>query len=267
MSGVPEQVLRGGFDWLGYGHVDAPLWSVGGDTRFSTARCTRVTDYRQYFDFRRDFDPFEDFVAVWEDVFGRPVGGGEGGLSPRWWSSAFTLAYQDTRLTDLTTEERESRIRDYTYENPKIGRRDGDTVVSDVYPLPKSELEDFDRYSHIWDTIEGYRRDVHPARLDRFADAIRESDGVECIVAHAPSDDFANPIVDRFDGTHEATWPAVRADHSFDAYQLTGDASQTLLVDAPPFMGGLVSYDTIQLAAERASELTSRVAGDEHVVA
>ena len=262
MGHAPERVLRDGFDWLGYGHVDAPLWFVGGDSRFSTARCTRVTDHRQYHDLRRGFDRFEDYVAVWEDVLGRPVEGGEGGLSPRWWASAFTIAYQGTRLTDLTTDARETRIRTYTYTDPQIGRSDGDTVVADVYPLAAAEVED-GRYGHVWDSADDYRRDVHPERLDRFADALRESEGVECIVAHAPSEDFANPIVDRFDGTHEATWPAVRADHSFDAYQLGGDASQTILVDAPPFQGGLVSYETIQLAAERARNLAT----DERVLA
>lgn len=266
MGDVPERVLRDSTRWLGFGHVDAPLWFVGIEERFSLARCTRVLDRRQYFDLRRGFERFEDFVEIWEHVFGRPVCGGEGGLSTRWWASAFALAYQGTRLTGLTTEDRKTRIREYTYESPQIGRRDGDTVVSDVYPLPKSELEDFDRFSHIWDTIEDYRRDVHPDRLDRFADAIRESDGVECIVSHAPSEDFVNPIVDRFDGAHEATWPAVRADHSFDAYQLAGDASNVLLVDAPPFLGGLVSYDTIQLAAERASELSNELRSEEEAV-
>lgn len=266
MGDVPERVLRDTFDWLGYGHVDAPLWFVGGDTRFSTARCTRVADHRQYHDLRRGFDRFEDYVEVWEDVLGRPVGGGEGGLSPRWWASAFTLAYQGTTLTDLTTDTRETRVRDYTYQHPRIGRTDGDTVVADVYPLPAAELEDTDRYDHIWDSVDDYRRDVHAERLDRFVDAIRESDGVECIVAHAPSDDFANPIIDRFDGTLETTWPGVRADHSFDAYRLGGDGSHALLVDAPPFEGGLVSYETIQLAAERASERTGDLATGEQAV-
>ena len=266
MGDVPERVVRGGFDWLGYGHVDAPLWFVGADARFSTARCTRVTDWRQYFDLRRGFDRFEDYVAVWEDVFGRPVCGGEGGLAPRWWASAFTLAYRGTSFTDLTTEERETRIRDYTYDNPRIGRHDGDTVVANVYPLPDAVLNTFDEYDHIWDSVDDYRRDVHPARLDRIADAIRESDGVECIVSHAPSDALADPLVDRFDGTHEATWPAVRADHSFDAYRLGGDASTVLLVDAPPFEGGLVSYETIQLAADRARELTNSTRDEEEAV-
>ena len=267
MGDVPERVLRDGFDWLGYGHVDAPLWFVGGDSHFSTARCTRVTDHRQYHDLRRGFDRFEDFVAVWEDVLGRPVEGGEGGLSPRWWASAFTLAYQGTRLTGLTTDAREARIRDYTYQNPRIGRSDGDTVVADVYPLPATELDSTDRYDHVWESVDDYRRDVHPARLDRFVDAITESENVECIVAHALGEDFANPIVDRFDGTHEATWPGVAADHSFDAYVLGGDADQTILVDAPPFRGGLVSYETIQLAAERARELTADLATEEQAVA
>lgn len=266
MGDVPERVLRDGFDWLGYGHSDAPLWFVGRDTRFGLARCTRVTDHRQYHDLRRGFDRFEDYVEVWEDVIGRPVEGGEGGLSPRWWASTFTLAYQGTTLTDLTTDARETRIQDYTYRNPRIGRSDGDTVVADVYPLPAAELDATDRYDHIWESADDYRRDVHPDRIDRFADAIRDSDGVECIVAHAPSEDFANPIVDRFDGTHEATWPGVRADHSFDAYRLGGDANTTILVDAPPFQGGLVSYESIQLAADRARELTQGLASEEQAV-
>lgn len=266
MRDVPERVVRDGFDWLGYGHADAPLWFVGRDTRFGLARCTRVADHRQYLDLRRGFDRFEGYVEVWEEVLGRPVHGGEGGLSPRWWAAAFTMGYQGTALTDLTTDERETRIRDYTYQNPRIGCRDGDTVVADVYPLPTTELEDADRYDHVWESVDEYRRDVHPDRLDRFADAIRDSDSVECIVAHAPSEDFANPIVDRFDATHETTWPGVRTDHAFDTYRLGGDASQTLLVDAPPFESGFVSYETIQLAAERARELTRDLATEEQAV-
>lgn len=255
MGDVPERVLRGGFDWLGFGHADAPVWFVGREERLSTARCTRVTDVCQYFDLLRGFDRFEDFVETWEDVFGRPVDGGEGGLSTRWWASAFTLAYQGTRLTDLTTEERETRVREYTYDDPKIGRRDGDTVLGSVYPLPATDSCSIDPAEHGWDSVADYRRDVLPDRLDGFADAMTDSDGLEVIVSHAPREDFADPLIDRFDGEHVASWPAVQDGDAFDATRLHGECDGVLLVDAPPFRQGRVSYETLQLAAERTREL------------
>lgn len=251
MGDVPEPVLRGSADWLGYGHVDASLWFVGLEDRLSIARCTRVDDRRQYFDLCRGFDRFEDFVEVWENVFGRRVRDGEGGLSTRWWASAFTLAYQGTDLTALSTPDREQRIRDYTYGDPRIGRADGDTALTNVYPLPKPVPESINPYDHVWDDIEDYRADIHGDRLDLFVDAIRESDGLDCIVSHAPSEDFTDPIVDRFDGNHDGTWPALRDGDTFDAYWLHGDADNVVLIDAPTFHEGHVTYETLQFVADR----------------
>lgn len=252
MEKIPERILRDClYNWLGFGNLDGSLWFIGFEESIALSKCSRVIDWRQYFDLRRGFALSEDFVEVWDDVFGRTVAEGEAGLSTRWFSSIFSLAYEGVSLSDMPTAKRRDKVREYTYLDPRSGRLDGDTFIGEVFPLPKSDADSIEPYSHVWPSIDAYRDEVLPQRIEIFQRELERGLGPECVVSYTRPEFFADPILERYDFKKVATWPGTRDDEKFRGFWLRDPG--VLVIDAPFFGKGHAGYQTLQRAAEGAA--------------
>jgi hypothetical protein len=145
---TPDQIERL-LEWQGYGNPSGRFWFIGmeeGGTPPLVELQARADLWQKVEDladaprpWEHNFDLTKSITSVWDGII-RIVGGLSG--EPEWMSSSF--------------------VRDY--QARKLGRRSGDTFLTEVLPLPKRSVGDWP-YESLWKQKKDYEAAVRPERM------------------------------------------------------------------------------------------------------
>lgn len=160
------------------------------------------------------------------------------------------MALQDSSLVEQVSSTLGRKAKQYVFEDKLLGRRGGDSLSGEFFPLPKS-LDTIVPYDHIWESETAYHREVIPDRRKLLMDALEESDGVECIVSYGKIDTNPCPKVLLNQYSSEKIETLVSCDHTipYTLYRLTIGDNSVYLIHAPFFGMGRASYSDVAEAA------------------
>lgn len=260
MSELPESLVRDClYNWLGYGSLESRIWFLGiEESLYRWDGFDNVDDVEDFLKLRRNFDVTEDFREVWEEKHGFTL---ENFSGPSTWKyqAVFMMALDDQSLVNESSSALGKRAKEYVFEDKRLGRRGGESLTGEFFPLPKS-LDTIAPYEHIWRSEAAYHREVIPGREQLLTESLDESDGVECIVSYGATRTNPTPDVLLNHYPSEKIETLVTNDHSLSyiLYRLTINDSPVYLLHTPFFGMGHASYSDVAKAASRFREATRR---------
>ncbi|MBV0924761.1 hypothetical protein KTS45_11180 [Halomicroarcula limicola] len=251
MSELPEPLVRDClYNWLGYGSLDSPYWFIGiEESLYRWEGFNNVDDVEDFLRLRREFGLTEDFKQVWEEKHGFAL---EKFSGPSTWrfQAVFMMTLEDPSLLEESSATLGRRAKEYVFENKRLGRRGGDSLTGEFFPLPKS-LDTIEPYDHIWKSEAAYHREVIPGREHLLTDAIEESNGVRCIVSYGNTNTNPTPevLLNHYPSEKVETLVSTERSTSYELYKLTVDDDSVHLIHTPFFGMGQASYAEVARAA------------------
>ena len=240
------------YTWLGYGNLAGRYWFIGREEYDSIEKCEFLDDLRDYYEVRRDFDLAEDFVAAWEEAYGRSVSAGTTSATTRHYQAAFLLAFEGDSPRGTDTSTGMSKTASFVFGNRRFGRPDGNHFSGEIFPLRyhPDKPSTFDPYRHVWSTPSAYEAEVLPKRLDLYEEQLRAHPSVEVVISYAEYDEFIGPMIARFDAEFVGRRPANKRNH-FALYRCHLAPDHTVNLVDSPFLGqGHVGYGQVQALAD-----------------
>lgn len=129
-------------------------------------------------------------------------------------------------------------------EDPQFCRQFSNHFSGEFLPCPKISKYTIEPYSQILASVEEYKQEVVPGRLNRFADALRRNDAVKLVITYSPT--FSKAIRTEFPTTEIDRWNEVAMDPVVLS-TLSVDMGRTVYLLETPFLGyGRIGYDAIQ---------------------
>jgi hypothetical protein len=145
------------FDFVGYGRLDAPLWFLGMEESVNV-----LTDLEQSLAAREGFGTTQD-LAEGQRVLGLPLD--ERRRLNLVWHFMAKLA---RCVVDLATDWDDTQLAAH-YVRQRLGRRDGETLLGELLPLPKRGSSQWPpEYLRWYPSRVVYEEQVAPLRLARL---------------------------------------------------------------------------------------------------
>lgn len=250
---LSESLIRDNlYNWFGYGNPNGDYWFIGREEYDSIDKCRHINDIREYYEARREFEFAEDFVDVWENVYGRHVEQGSRSMTTRHVQAAFLLAFQGESPTGQDPDTGRSKTSSFVFSQKRFGRRDGNHFSGEIFPLRyhPNDPSTFDPYRDVWNSPTEYEDEVLPRRIEVFLECLRGGAGPEVVISYAESREFFDPVKEEADVEDLGTLPANKA-NEFDLVRCGFEpGTDVILVDSPFFGQGHIGYNEIEVLAE-----------------
>lgn len=236
MDRPEESVVRDSlYNWLGFGNLNGRYWFIGREESISLRKCGALESWSDYFATRSTFDEAMDMRTTWEGEFGRSLS--SFGTTTWHYQVAFLLALHGREVTS-------NAVKHVFSGDPQFCRQFSNHFSGEFLPCPKKSKDTIEPYSHIWVSVEKYKQEVVPGRLNRFADALRRNDAVRLVITYSPT--FSKAIRTEFPTTELDRWDEVAMDPIVLSTLSVGDGRTVYLLETP-FLGyGRIGYDAIK---------------------
>lgn len=174
---VSENLVRSClYNWLGYGKINSPIWFIGIEEGGAEIWREKTQTLESSLQLRKDFDISMDFYDVWEEQYGIDLNNFKG-ITVWHFIARFMLSYEGV---SSNTKE----IRDYIFNDKRLGSKNSDYFLCELFPLPKRSKNTIDGYEHVWPTIKEYHADILVERFNLIRNTLEDNQNIKLIVSY-----------------------------------------------------------------------------------
>jgi len=239
---ISEELVRSClYNWLGYGNLNGAVWFIGTEEGGAEIWRQATQTLESSLKHRSRFYLSMDFRQVWEEIYGIPL---ESFRGPCVWRymAAFLISLKGETVN---TEN----VNCFVFRDKELGNIKSDHFMCELLPLPKRRKESIIDYNFIWSSIEKYRNEVMPKRLELILHTLEANEGINLIISYEKhlSRDFLN----YFNNNGKVT---IRGEFSFNKeiytkYEIQINPNRKVEFLSTPFFGnGCISYEGISRA-------------------
>ncbi|MBL1213154.1 MAG: hypothetical protein HND52_07355 [Ignavibacteriae bacterium] len=235
------------FNWLGYGNLHGSIWFIGTEEGGAEIWRQKTKTIQESLEIRKKFKLSMDFINVWEKQYNIPMIKFRG---PTVWRyiAAFLLCFEKAKKNELIKVERND-VEEFLYESKKLGRKDSNHFLCELFPLPKKSKNNIEPYSDFWDSIKSYHSELLSQRINLIKEALNEN--VKVLISYEKI--LTEYLVEKFHAELEYTWEFKK--QKYKSYRIKFEKKLEIALLSTPFFGnGRISYQGVEEAVKKLIE-------------
>ena len=157
MSKFKESELQQLLNFVGYGRLDAPVWFVGMEERGGAKTIPARMEFRQ----------IEDLQDAHVKIKGSKYDWNKQKIKSTWRGMCYVMLARNGEKPTTTA------LR--AYQNEKLGRYTGETLLTELLPLPKKKASEWGEYASLtgFKTLDDYHKYAVPIRTQHLQEIFR----------------------------------------------------------------------------------------------
>ena len=185
---------------------------------------------------RKNFHLHMDFYDVWENQYQIDINSFKGATV--WNYCVALLLSMNNEIVDS------SSIRDFIFDQKRLGSQPSDHYLFELYPLPKRKKNEIAPYENIWSSVTEYYKETSQKRIQLLIDTLLENKDVKLLVAYER--DVLQLLKEHLDSIILVdNWSYKKQRYAL--YEVKLDPKRKIALLSTPFFGqGQISYDGLK---------------------
>ncbi|MBW3112507.1 hypothetical protein KYJ26_11735 [Bacillus sp. MCCB 382] len=240
----PELVRSCLYNWLGYGNPNGAIWFIGTEEGGAEIWRQKTTTLHESLQLRKNFHLHMDFYDVWENQYQIDINSFKGATV--WNYCAALLLSMNNEVVNS------SSIRDFIFNEKRLGSKRSNHYLCELYPLPKRQKNVIAPYEHIWNSVAEYYKETSQKRIQLLIDTLLENKDVKLLVAYER--DVLHLLKEHLDSIILVdNWSYKKQQYAL--YEIRLDTKRKIALLSTPFFGqGQISYDGLKDTLNHISE-------------